>query len=170
MKNKTESISREGVTKEKKTRIYSIILLVLSILTTAFIFSNSLKNGEESNAQSAPIVEVVEAVLDPEDKVPTKTVSYIVRKAAHITEYTVLGLLLCSLLLCVNALKKLRAVSFKEYKPIITVLLIGLAIASVDEIIQSFTGRTNSITDVIIDLVGVCLGVGIVIMIRWFLV
>ena len=117
MKNKTESISREGVTKEKKTRIYSIILLVLSILTTAFIFSNSLKNGEESNAQSAQIVEVVEAVLDPEDKVPTKTVSYIVRKAAHITEYTVLGLWLGGLALCFNVLNKTRTDRLKAHKP-----------------------------------------------------
>ncbi len=130
------------------------IFIFLTILITAFIFSNSLKNGEESNAQSEPIVEAVETVLDPKDEVPTQTFNYIVRKAAHIAEFAALGLTL-------GGLMKMVVIGDK-HKTIIMSLLTGVVIASIDEIIQSFTGRTNSITDVLIDLVGVSIGVGIV--------
>lgn len=51
--------------KESINTLSMFIFLTLTILITAFIFSNSLKNGEESNAQSEPIVEAVETVLDP---------------------------------------------------------------------------------------------------------
>lgn len=100
-----------------------MIFLILTILTTAFIFSNSLKNGEESNAQSAPIVEAVEEVLDPEDKVPTKTFNYLVRKAAHIAEYTVLGLWLGGLMKTVTDGEKHKLND--KHKPIILSLLTG---------------------------------------------
>jgi len=89
----------------KSTNTLSIFIFIsLTILVTAFIFSNSLKNGEESNTQSEPIVEAVEKVLDPKDEIPTKTFNYIVRKAAHIAEFAVLGMTLAGQVWCVNNL------------------------------------------------------------------
>lgn len=143
----------------------AFIFLILIILITAFIFSNSLKNGEESNTQSEPIVEAVEKVLDPKDKIPTKTFNYVVRKAAHITEYTLLGLALGGQVWYVG---KLNDKHKRWY--IIATLFTGLAIASMDEIIQSFTGRTNSVSDVLIDFTGVIIGMGIVLLLwRWWM-
>ena len=141
----------------------TFIFLILIILITAFIFSNSLKNGEESNTQSEPIVEAVEKVLDPKDKIPTKTFNHVVRKAAHIAEYTLLGLALGGQVWYVG---KLNDKHKRWY--IIATLFTGLAIASIDEIIQSFTGRTNSVSDVLIDFTGVIIGMGIVLLLwRW---
>ena len=108
-------------------------------------------------------MEAVEKVLDPKDKIPTKTFNYVVRKAAHITEYTLLGLALGGQVWYVG---KLNDKHKRWY--IIATLFTGLAIASIDEIIQSFTGRTNSVSDVLIDFTGVIIGMGIVLLLwRW---
>ncbi len=142
----------------KSTNNISLFIFIsLTVLVTVFIFSNSLKNGEESNAQSEPIVEAVETVLDPKDEIPTKTFNYIVRKAAHITEFTLLGLTLAGQVWCINNMTKRQANNHNKWH-IIAACVIGLLIAATDEIIQSFTGRTSSFTDVLIDFAGVMLG------------
>ncbi len=155
----------------KTINLSLFIFISLTILITAFIFSNSLKNGEESNAQSEPIVEAVETILDPKDEVPTKTFNYIVRKAAHITEFTMLGLTLAGMMWCMNGRighgNKPKRIHEDNRRQTATGLLTGLMIAAADEIIQSFTGRTSSVTDVLIDFTGVALGMTIWLMIQF---
>lgn len=136
-------------------KIRPFVFTILSVLLIVFIFSNSLKNGEESNAQSAPIVEVVEEILDPEDKVPTKTFNFLVRKAAHLTEFAVLGLVLGGQIWCINGI---RHGNGYHVWLIVQGLMVGFVIAVADEYIQSFTDRTSSITDVLIDMIGVVIG------------
>ena len=46
---------------------------------------------------------------------------------------------------------------------------IGLIIVASDEIIQSFTGRTSSITDVLIDFAGVVIGMTLVCLVILFI-
>jgi len=158
------SKSRENENNIREHYIFRILFLIMTLLITAFIFNNSLKNGEESNAQSAPIVEAVEKVLDPVDRVPTKTFNYIVRKAAHITEFTMLGLTLGGQICCTCRLAE-RWHKVSRWHIAIW-LLAGLVIAATDEFIQRFTDRTSSITDVMIDFVGVIIGVIIVLFIN----
>lgn len=145
----------------KNIPLYSFIFL--TILIIAFISSNSLKNGEESNAQSELIVEAVEAVLDPNDEIPTATFNYIVRKAAHVTEFTALGMALAGQVWCINHIAPKQPAAHK--RRIAAAGGIGLLTAITDEIIQIFTGRTSSVTDVMIDFVGVVLGMVIVLMV-----
>lgn len=69
----------------------------------------------------------------------------IVRKLAHVFEYTVIGALLGALL---------------QRKPLPT-FGIGMAVAVTDETIQLLSGRGSTIADVWIDLCGVAIGYGI---------
>lgn len=56
--------------------------------------------------------------------------------------------------------------NMKQKSKILTSLIIGIIYASSDEIHQSFTpGRSPMITDVLIDTLGVCLGISIIIFI-----
>ena len=132
-----------------------VVLLVL--LCTLFIFSNSLKNSEESHADSGFFVEIVESVADaifPDNECDW---NFIVRKGAHLFEFFVLGVFMA--LLSLFVVKRRRSA-------VLVAFLYLCFIASTDEFIQKFTGRTSSLTDVMIDLVGGCVGVATVLLLR----
>lgn len=156
----TEEYTEEELISEMRQYRCLLIISLLTLLIVGFIFSNSLKSGEESNTQSAPLVNWVESIFDPYDKIPTSTFNYLVRKAAHITEFSLLGLSLGGLMCCVYRLRGRWHIA--------AVLFGGLATAVADEFIQSFTGRTSSVTDVLIDFVGVVIGMGIVLLLYWW--
>ena len=79
-----------------------------------------------------------------------------VRKAAHLCEYAVLGLL------SFRALRLSLAISLP--RTALLGLVVVLAVAATDELRQSFlSSRTGSIVDVAIDLVGGALGVCLII-------
>ena len=102
------------------------VWLWLLACVLVFIWGNSLLPGE-----------------DP----PSGAGGGLLRKAAHFTEFTVLGLVLCRLS---GLLKK------KIYVPI----LLGVAAACIDETIQMFVpGRGPALRDVLIDSCGVLSGV-----------
>ena len=131
------------------------VLLVL--LCTLFVFSNSLKNSEESHADSGFFVEIVESVADaifPDNECDW---NYTVRKGAHLLEFFVLGVF--ATLLSVCFVKNRRAA-------LCIALLYLVVIAALDEFIQRFTGRTSSFTDVLIDLAGGCIGVALVLLLN----
>ena len=78
---------------EKNQRIYRrarTAIIILTVLTVAFIWSNSLKNGSESMSVSNSILDIIKPILDPGDRIPADTVSFLLRKAAHFTEYMIL--------------------------------------------------------------------------------
>lgn len=129
----------------KKNKI--AILLILIVIATGFIFSNSTKNSEESHEASGAIVELVEPVL--EGVMDTDALSFIVRKCAHIAEFSVLGFLVLSA--AVEVKKKLP--SCVGYG-----LFYVLLVAVTDEFIQSFFNRTSSVRDIFIDFLGALLG------------
>jgi len=139
-----------------KINIRLCLLVVLTLLTTAYIFHNSLKDSEASHESSDKIVEVVEPVVKPiTEKLPgDKGLSFWVRKAAHFIEFFALGL--CAMALGL-ALRARFGPSFLGY-----VLFYVLLTAVTDEFIQSFTGRTSSVKDVLIDLGGAVLGIALV--------
>lgn len=79
-----------------------------------------------------------------------------VRKAAHVTEYAVLGLL------AVRALRLSLAIS--PARCALLGLGVVLAVAATDELRQSYlASRTGSIADVGFDLAGGALGVGLIV-------
>ena len=127
-----------------------IIFGALMVFCISFIFSNSLKNSEESHKDSNVIVEVVEDVADRIIPNNHWDWNYIVRKSAHIFEFFVLGV--CTMLF-------FSQVHTKTKLNVLSAFVCVIVIASTDEFIQRFTGRTSSLKDVMIDLFGASLGI-----------
>ncbi len=135
--------------KNKQKRIIAILAVLLALLVI-FIFSNSLKNGHHSNEDSGKLVRLLEPIIEKifgENKVD---VNYVVRKGAHLVEFAVLGVFTFLLL---------RAVTdYSGEKLLFGGLFCTLAVAVLDEYIQSFTGRTSLVEDVLIDFTGAVMG------------
>ena len=136
------------------------VFLVLSILTTAFVFSNSLRNREQSANQSDKItngiVDIVEEITDkPQNH---NRWSYYVRKIAYFGEYAVLGTLW---LLCLYSFFRKKVYSFLAFA-------ICVLISIIDESIQLFVpGRVGSISDVLLDSSGALFAILIVTLILY---
>ena len=127
------------------------LFLILSLLVLAFIFYNSTTTGEESNAASRGLMDFVLNIIDPHGKLDTTVFHYLVRKGAHFAEYFVYGFCLFGMPLAIREETKKLYVSLT--------LLIAMSSAVIDEIIQSFTSRTSSPRDVLLDFIGASCGV-----------
>lgn len=126
---------------EKRMRLCAALLVV----NLVFIWGNSLLPGEVSGAVSDWVKETLEALL-PGDAVSTSG-GGLLRKIAHFTEFTALGMCLSWLF---GMLRR------KAAWP----LLCGVGAACIDETIQRFVpGRGPSIKDVGIDSCGVLTGI-----------
>ena len=141
-----------------KINILRIILILLLLCTFFVIFGFSSQDGEASGGLSRNITNKILQIsnkynaLGQEEKeqIANKTEKTI-RKVAHFSIYTVVGLLLMGLL---------STYKIKENWRMILSILLGMIYAVSDEIHQSFIpGRTPQITDVYIDTLGVVLGV-----------
>lgn len=128
-----------------KTRMRLCVSLILCCLV--FIWGNSLLPGEISGAISDFFKRILQSLFEQGESGSSGMLGFLVRKMAHFTEFTALGLCLCWLF---GMLKKGRLAPF----------LCGAAAACVDETIQIFVpGRGPSVRDVCIDSCGVLLGV-----------
>ena len=141
-----------------KINILRIILILLLLCTFFVIFGFSSQDGEASGGLSRNITNKILQIsnkynaLGQEEKeqIANKT-EKIIRKVAHFSIYTVVGLLLMGLL---------STYKIKENWRMILSILLGMIYAVSDEIHQSFIpGRTPQITDVYIDTLGVVIGV-----------
>ena len=133
-----------------------IIFLFLTVLITGFIFSNSLKNSEESNRESSVIVNFIKPIIDDIFGEDVINVNYVVRKGAHLTEFFALGLCVFNLII---ACKKKSCMGYG--------LFYVLMVAVSDEYIQSFSDRTSSVKDVLIDFTGAIIGFLVCIFALW---
>ena len=138
-----------GQNRINPEKVQLILRAVLVFLILLFIFSNSLQNGEESNERSGKVMELLRMLLDPHERVAAEQFHWFVRKAAHFTEFAALG---SSLWLLMQSVQKLVCFSY------LSVPFISLLTAVTDEYIQSFTGRTSSVQDVLIDFSGALAG------------
>ena len=80
---------------------------LLTALWIAFIWSNSLKNGAESGEDSGRVFTAISKITSAIG-LGTPISEHFIRKAAHFSEFAILGALFCADLVC------LRAVSFKQ--------------------------------------------------------
>ena len=127
---------------EKRVRLCVVLLSCCLI----FIWGNSLLPGEISGAISDFVKNILAAIFEQGKPEPENS-GFLLRKLAHFTEFTMLGLCLCWLF---GMLGKGRLLPF----------LCGAAAACVDETIQLFVpDRGPSVRDVCIDSSGVLLGV-----------
>jgi len=132
----------------KKRFLRTLPFLILTLLCTVFIFSNSMTEGEESALQSGRVVRAVMKVCDAVgiEVTDTDTLTYNVRKSAHFLEFGLLGMLSFFTLIAFN-IKALKSAA-------VSLFYCG-TVAATDEYIQTFyEGRAGHIGDVLIDLSG----------------
>lgn len=127
---------------EKRMRL----CIALTVCCLVFIWGNSLMPGDISGAISDFFKRILQFLFEQGES-ESSGLGFLVRKLAHFTEFTALGMCLCWLF---GMLGKGRLLPF----------LCGAAAAGVDETIQIFVpGRGPGIRDVCIDSSGVLLGV-----------
>ncbi len=140
------------------TNIKRAILIILLILTFFQIFRFSNQNGEKSSGISRKITTAVtknvkkiqELDKNKQEEVLGK-IEKVIRKLAHFSIYMVVGILM---MLLMNTYK------IKQFYRIAISLITGIIYASSDEIHQLFIpGRSAMITDVMIDTLGVSVGI-----------
>lgn len=146
-----------------KKNILRIILILLLLGTFYIIFGFSSQDGEKSGSISRRITEKIATFIpqiQKENEIEKEnimnTMERIIRKMAHFSIYTVVGLLSMALVSTYN---------IKEKNRLIITLTTGIIYASSDEIHQSFVpGRSSMITDIVIDTMGVILGILLIIL------
>ena len=116
-------------------------------MTVIFLFS--AQDADSSDAQSGFVVDLLGTVTKSEGDIET----FLVRKAAHIFAYFVLGLLLY------NAL---RTHALSGRKIALASITIACVYALTDELHQVYVpGRSGEIRDVLIDTAAAALAVGL---------
>ena len=134
--------------KDVKVTQKNILAYIALILWMLVIFLMSSEIAGTSSARSDEIVRTIQSIGV---SAPADLLTFLVRKAAHISAYFILGILLFNLL--------------KEYglgvkKMIFACIAIAMLYACTDELHQMFVpGRSGEVRDVLIDTAGAALGV-----------
>ncbi len=135
----------------KQKKLFFLFLISFVFIITVFIFANSLSDYETSHSSSSNITEIISSTTSD-----NKNIEFIVRKTAHLAEFALLGI---AVMLLLTYWKKQYYGGACFYV---------LAIAVIDEHIQSFSGRTSFTGDIILDFVGAILGFLMVVTIKLF--
>lgn len=173
--NETKKICREMNVRRK-------VFLVLTILWMVLIFAFSARPAEVSSEDSRSIGLLIGELFIPgfeeqsaeaQDRFAEK-VDYPIRKAAHASEYAVLGLLTAGVYIAggaadvgkVNDKKKADIRNRKKRTPISRGILIPwvvtTAYAATDEMHQLFVpGRSGQVSDVLLDSAGAMAGLAV---------
>ena len=129
------------------------ILYIVLGLIVFFIWDNSLQNGGTSDGFSLIFAEWLAPIADKLGFYGNIwALNRIVRKLAHLTEFTILGGVLYVVLR-----------RYIEYGTVIKTIGVGIVIACLDEFIQLFSlGRSSQLSDVLIDTIGIIIGILVV--------
>ena len=129
------------------------ILYIVLGLIVFFIWDNSLQNGGNSDGFSLIFAEWLAPIADKLGFYGNIwALNRIVRKLAHLTEFTILGGVLYVVLR-----------RYIEYGTVVKTIGVGIVIASLDEFIQLFSlGRSSQLSDVLIDTIGIIIGILVV--------
>lgn len=144
--------------KKSKAKIWRLVLRIVlplaCIAVLAFIFSNSLKSGTASSAQSGTVVNLVQkiaGVFAPNSWLATATgeakekIHAVIRMLAHFSEFALLGALFIWCYFSYTLQKRWL------YLPVCTFLLVPVT----DEFLQTLTAsRAGEISDILVDLLG----------------
>lgn len=118
------------------------VFVILTVLTTIFIWSNSFLSKETSGDLSKGILGAFLNTFDPAGNLDADFVHHIIRKCAHCLEYFTLGMFY-TFSFHYSKVKK---------KDLLIYSLLGCILTAVaDEYIQSFTGRGSLVSDVVLD-------------------
>ena len=129
------------------------ILYIMLGLIVFFIWDNSLQNGGTSDGFSLIFAEWLAPIADKLGFYGNIwALNRIVRKLAHLTELTILGGVLYVVLR-----------RYIEYGTVVKTIGVGIVIACLDEFIQLFSlGRSSQVFDVLIDTIGIIIGILVV--------
>ncbi|SEF77864.1 VanZ like family protein [Eubacterium ruminantium] len=123
------------------------VLVIIIIVTLAFIWGNSLMTGEISSNISEWFRELLNKLFHFAKSSKEVGSGHVIRKIMHFTEFMILGLEITSL---------------KKYKKKLTctgIILSGILAAMIDETIQLFVpGRAGMLQDVWLDVSGYITG------------
>ena len=140
-----------------RSKAKGCIILFCVLLITIFIISNSVVNYEKSHSYSGYIVDNIVT----NENFDRETVDLLVRKTAHVMEFALLGTSVIGLTFHIR-----RYYQKSMYG---AALFYVLAVAVLDEHIQSFSDRTSSTGDILLDFLGALVGFGIVFIIRFII-
>ena len=129
------------------------ILYIVLGLIVFFIWDNSLQNGGTSDEFSLIFAKWIAPIANKLGFYGNIwALNRIIRKLAHLTEFTILGGVLYVVLR-----------RYIEYGTVVKTIVVGIVIASLDEFIQLFSlGRSSQLSDVLIDTVGIIIGISVV--------
>ena len=129
------------------------ILYIVLGLIVFFIWDNSLQNGGTSDGFSLIFAEWLAPIADKLGFYGNIwALNRIVRKLAHLTEFTILGGVLYVVLR-----------RYIEYGTVVKTIGVGIVIACLDEFIKLFSlGRSSQVFDVLIDTIGIIIGILVV--------
>ena len=147
-------IKEKAMSRSKKT-IY--ILAAVCAVNLAFIWGHSLFSGEASNAESSRILRFILSLFRV-DATPElfSLLHKILRKCAHFTEFACLGALSAAITYYFTG----RDIS-RAWTAVSLPMLFCLLAAATDETIQIYTGRTNSVFDILLDFCGSLVAIAI---------
>ena len=129
------------------------ILYIMLGLIVFFIWDNSLQNGGTSDGFSLIFAKWIAPIANKLGFYGNIwALNRIVRKLAHLTEFTILGGVLYVVLR-----------RYIEYGTVVKTIGVGIVIACLDEFIQLFSlGRSSQVFDVLIDTIGIIIGILVV--------
>lgn len=126
----------------------TVILAVLILLLLAFIWGNSVQSIPDSRDRSLSVMVHIQPFLEPFVGKGNVT-NHLVRKLAHLCEYSLLGLLLTHWV---------RLWMQPTPRRVLHGMLFGLAVAVTDETIQIFSHRGSQVQNANLDFCGVIAG------------
>ena len=137
--------------------IVRVILIIIILIITLTIFSFSNQDAEESSSVSSRVAEILiklqpkyKNITDSEKEELIEKYQTPVRKFAHFSIYTILGMSIVGLT-CTYEISNRK-------RELITIIA-GALYAMSDEIHQTFiAGRSGQVTDVLLDTFGVIVG------------
>ena len=140
----------------KKKHCYAILCIIWMLV----IFWFSAQVADDSQEMSDFFVHLLDAVFSLDimkNEIIRDMTSFLVRKAAHMSEYAVLAILF--------------GLTIREYKKepwLLLTLAATAAYAATDEVHQLFVpGRSGQLKDVLIDTAGGALGLGLLALILY---
>ena len=136
----------------RKRIVVSLLLFVLVLIWAGFIFSNSMEDVSASYETSEKFIRFIDSSLleNPETAVLAQN---FFRKAAHFFEFFLLSILFY---LMFSGIKK----------PAVPGFFFSLLAAFLDEGLQMFSDRGNSLRDVLLDSCGAAAGILLMLGIR----
>ena len=146
--------------KSNKVRIHIMITLIVMLI----IFVHSAMPGDVSGSESSFFAEILSAITD----LSFETAHIVVRKAAHFTVFTVLGICLAENFNDYKAQGEIGRTDMTPAKaviwnyPLLAAWITGTLYAATDEFHQLFVeGRSCEFRDACIDAAGVAFGIAI---------